>query len=69
MTDYSQHLTETQHLIRTLYEHCQNLEYMKAMEICTLAITELKLAYNSIHDLADKQNPDMVIGVWRDHGS
>lgn len=64
MTDYSQHLIKTQQLIRLLYEDCQNLQYANAMETCLQAITELKLAYNAIHDLADKRHPNAMIGIW-----
>lgn len=68
MTDYSEHLIKTQHLMRDLYELCQNHQYMEAMTLCMDGLAELRMAYNAIHNLADNQNPGMITGSWRNHG-
>jgi len=65
MIDYSIHLLTTTKLIREIYEDCQNHKNMEAMEKCLLASAEMKMAYNAINHMVSTNDPDQIIGDWK----
>jgi hypothetical protein len=38
---------------------------MTAMEQCLEAITEIKMAYNAINHMVSTNDPDQIIGDWK----
>jgi hypothetical protein len=63
--DYSGHLIKANQLMRNVYDLCQNNNYMTAMEQCLEAITEIKMAYNAINHMVSTNDPDQIIGDWK----
>lgn len=63
--DYSGHLIKADQLMNRVYDLCQNNDYMTAMEQCLEAITEIKMAYNAINHMVSTNDPDQIIGDWK----
>jgi hypothetical protein len=38
---------------------------MEAMEKCLLAAAEMKMAYNAINHMVSTNDPDQIIGDWK----